>query len=148
MLVVAAVLLAVMWLSWDVLRAIAAHREARATWEAKEPAAYSFDYRYCSGMCAGCVVHVTVEDGEVANAVGRGQCTRSDTAEAPTIAEVLDMASATRFSYRSEVRYDAVWGYPASVSIECGEDTSDCGTGYGVSAFRLVSRAAAAAGTR
>ena len=145
-LLVGAGVLALVWLVSGVLSPVVAHQQAEARWEAKEPAAYSFEYHYCSGMCASCDIRVTVENGTITNAVWKGPCSEQDIDRAPTVENVFDMAAGDRFAPDFEVRYDPVWGFPASVSTRCGGQSIDCGTGYGVSDFRVVSRSAATAG--
>lgn len=135
---VTAAVLALAWFTSDFRTALVAHHEARALWEDVEPARYSFDYQQCSGMCPSCRVRVTVENARVTHAVGLGQCTEADTERAPTIDDVLDMAAGDRWGHEFEARYDPVWGFPTSVSVQCRGETNDCGTGYGVSSFRAL----------
>ncbi|HXH77667.1 DUF6174 domain-containing protein [Nocardioides sp.] len=126
-----AVVLGLVWFTSDF-------REARAVWEDKEPDAYSFDYEYCSGMCASCRVHVTVRNEKVTEAVAKGQCPRRAADGAPTIDDVFDMEASDRLSQDFYVRYDPEWGFPASVSSTCWGDTDDCGRGYTVTNFQVI----------
>ena len=64
-------LLAAHWLGFLFGHGDRADRAAHRLWDSKEPAAYSFDYAACSGMCQLCPVHVTVRDGSVAEAVAQ-----------------------------------------------------------------------------
>ena len=119
-----------------------AHDRASARWESKEPAAYSFDYDYCSGMCMGCLLRVTVRNGEVTEAVAsKGECSTFDTQAAPTIEDIFAMEESDRAAPSTdsfEIEYDPNWGYPASVEIRCPYGTPDCGTGYHVTDFEVL----------
>jgi hypothetical protein len=127
------------WAGSDARTADERDDAARARWESREPTAYSFDYTSCGGMCAYCLVHVTVDRGRVTSARGReGQCPPVIDA-APTVEDVFameerDRAAETTASY--VIRYDPTWGFPASVTIRCPDGWMDCGTGYRVAHFR------------
>ena len=125
---------------WFFSAAERAHDDARALWESKEPTAYSFDYSYCSGMCFGCRLRVTVKNGEVIAAVGRdGSGPPFDCPGAPTIEDIFamekdDRSAGTTDSF--EIDYDPSWGFPAYVDIRCPDGWFDCGTTYEVTNFR------------
>jgi hypothetical protein len=131
-------LLGALWVTSDSWAAQRAHRAAWAKWQSKEPPAYSFDYAYCGGMCANCLLHVSVEHGKVVDAVTReGQCSTSED-NAPTVDDVFAMEKGDRSSGRTasfEIRYDPTWGFPASVSIRCPDGWMDCGKGYSITHF-------------
>jgi hypothetical protein len=121
-----------------------AHDDALSLWESKEPAAYSFDFSYCGGMCDYCPTRVTVERGEVVavEPAEPGGCAGYDRHDAPTIEDVFAMEEEGREDEMTdsfEIRYDPTWGFPASVSLSCPEGTADCGTGFGVTNFRAES---------
>ena len=134
-------LLGGLWFFSDTRAAGKAHDDALSLWESQEPTAYSFDYGYCSGMCAGCLVHVTVRSGEVTDAVGTDPagCALPSSQDPPTIEEVFAMEKSGRSAATTDsfkIDYDPTWGFPASVSLDCAEGASDCGTGYVVTHFR------------
>ena len=145
-LVVAAVfvlalgLLAAHWLGFLFGHGDRADRAAHRLWESKEPAAYSFDYAHCSGMCQSCPLHITVRNGEVTDAVSRQPGCEYAEENAPTIDEVFAMESADRHAPHADsidITYDRVWGFPASVDIRCPDGWSDCGSGYAITHFRV-----------
>ena len=135
-------LIAGAWFVSDAREAERAHDDAMALWNSKEPTAYSFEYGYCSGMCMSCRARVTVENGKVTDtaAVDPAPCSISGLPDAPTIEEVFALEESGRSDGMTdsfEIVYDPTWGFPASVSIRCPEGTGDCGTGFGVSDFRV-----------
>ncbi len=134
--------LGALWLRSPGQVAHRAQDDASALWESKEPAAYSFDYSYCSGMCAGCRLEVTVRNGEVAGVVERdGQCSAVDLQNAPTIEDIFAMEERDRSDSTTdsfEIHHDPDWGFPSSVSIRCPEGTMDCGIGYQVTGFEVL----------
>jgi hypothetical protein len=128
--------------SWGFWSADQRHDDALARWESKEPTAYSFGFSYCGGFCQGCSTRVTVEAGKVISAVGTGPegCSDFDADDAPTIEDVFDLEKAGRSNDQfvsSEIHYDPTWGFPASVSLRCPEETDDCGTVFNVKSFRV-----------
>jgi hypothetical protein len=129
------------WLHSDSRAADRAHEHALALWESKEPTAYSFEYSRCGGMCAGCLLQVTVQNGKVIDAVGvEGQC---GSRQAPTIEGIFAMEKADRAASTTDsftIRYDPTWGFPVSVDIRCPRGWSDCGSGYHVRDFHDLSR--------
>ena len=131
-----------LWLTSDARAERKALGDARSLWEEQQPRAYEFDYGYCGGMCALCLMHVTVVDGRVADAVGReGQCSSYALDRAPTVEDVFEMVEGDRsapMTDRIEVHYDPTWGFPASVSVSCPPGTSDCGAGYRITGFHVV----------
>jgi hypothetical protein len=137
--VFAVALAAVAWFVWHPAAGDREHDRALARWESRAPAAYSFDWSYCGGMCALCRVRVTVEDGHVTGAVGvEGQCSY-ELDRAPTIDDVFAMEKADRSAANTdsfEIRYDPTWGFPATVTIRCPPGWMDCGTGYSVTNFQ------------
>lgn len=128
------------WWRSDGQVARRAHDAALDRWESTQPTAYSFDYAYCGGMCARCLVHVTVRDGEVADVATReGECTVSRD-YAPTIEEVFATEASARSGAHvasSEITYDPTWGFPASVVVRCDDGWSDCGTSLSVTRFHV-----------
>ena len=118
-----------------------AHDDAWALWASKEPTAYSFDYSYCGGMCSRCWLRVSVTNGGVTDAVGRGgTCSMPDARSAPTTECIFAMVAADRsaeITDSAEVTYDPTWGFPASVSIRCPDGWADCGSRYEVTNFRV-----------
>lgn len=129
--------LGTMWFFSDSHQAARAHDDALARWEARQPAAYSFDYSYCSGMCDSCPLHVTVKNHQVTSALPRRD--RCSSPDAPTIEVIFAMEKSDRASESTdsfEIRYDPYWGFPAMVEMRCPEGTSDCGVGYQVTNFR------------
>ncbi|MEO6510562.1 MAG: DUF6174 domain-containing protein [Nocardioides sp.] len=86
-----------LWFTAGFRAAGQAHDDAVALWESKEPAAYSFVYGRCGGMCAVCRMRVTVEDGRVTGAVtAEGQCSSSTLEDAPSIEDVFAMEKSDR----------------------------------------------------
>jgi hypothetical protein len=115
-----------------------AHGAGLERWAEREPTAYAFDYSSCSGMCAGCTMHVTVRDGEVVDTDrGRG-CGRSDAA-GPSIEDLFRSAEDARPSLfggdQVVISYDPAWGFPSSVVVTCGDHSADCGSSWSVSHF-------------
>jgi len=94
-------------------------------------------------MCMDCRVRVTVEHGEVTHAVAveAARCSTSSLlTDAPTIEEVFALEESGRSDGMTdsyEIDYDPTWGFPASVELRCPEGTDDCGTGFGVTEFRV-----------
>lgn len=132
-------LFGVLWVFPHFWGADADHDDALALWESKEPAAYSFTFAHCSGMCASCPIQVTVRDGEVTEATTTGRGCSTGTDAGPTIEDVFAMEEADRDAATTdsfEITYDPTWGFPASVVIRCPDGWSDCGTGYEVNNFR------------
>jgi hypothetical protein len=139
-LAVCVVGLGILWYFSDGQVAGRAHDEALARWESKEPAAYSFTYRYCGGMCADCPIQVTVRDGVVAE-VTRGSDSCWGEPEGLTVEDLFDLESRARsgwFGDASTADYDPTWGFPSSISKTCAEGTSDCGGGWSISDFKVV----------
>ena len=133
-------LLAAHWLGFPFGHGDRDDRAAQRLWESKEPAAYSFDYAHCSGMCRLCPLHVSVRHGEVTDAVSRVPDCEYAEERAPTIEGVFALESADRHGPHTEsceIAYDRVWGFPASVDIRCPDGWSDCGSGYSVTHFRV-----------
>ncbi|MFC0221052.1 DUF6174 domain-containing protein [Nocardioides zeicaulis] len=125
------------------LEARRAHHHAHALWEAREPAAYSFDYHECHGMCGDCRVRVTVRDGDVVEVATRPRsCGAYTTDTAPTIegmfAIAADHHSTAGIDDVVDVSYDSLLGYPQHVSAICGFEASDCGSGWSISDFESV----------
>jgi hypothetical protein len=116
--------------------------DARATWTAQEPSSYAFDYFYCGGMCALCLVHVTVTDGVVVDAVRTGQgCSGGVVRDAPTIEDMFEVAADHQpgpFARSATVTYDPTWGFPVLVQLTCPPDTMDCGGGWEVRDFEVL----------
>ena len=119
--------------------------DARARWEQLEPRAYSFVYGHCNGMCAFCPVEVTVEDGSVtaaSSAVHDPGCSDPVPDEAPTIDDLFTVAEDQQpwpfGATTTTIAYDPEWAFPTSIDVECGEGTSDCGSGWSVSGFRVL----------
>jgi hypothetical protein len=135
-------LLGELWFFSDGQTANRAHDDAVSLWESTEPAAYSFEFTYCGGMCMRCPTLITVEAGEVTEAASvDGECSDYDVRSAPTIEDVFAMeehhrAAPTTDSF--DIRYDPTWGFPAAVDIRCPYGWSDCGSGYEVTAFRVL----------
>lgn len=95
-------------------------------------------------MCADCPIHVGVTDGEVTAVENRGgkECTATGTEGAPTLEAVFAEEEQLRSSGTFEsftVSYDPVWGFPASGSFRCPDGYSDCGSGFSVSSFEVLS---------
>ena len=137
--------LGVLWFLSDARAARVAHDEALDRWDEREPAAYTFVYGHCSGMCASCPVRITVRDGAVTEAVVSGKgCAQVDEQAAPTIEHVFAVAERHRpglFGDSSSITYDPHWGFPSHISVTCGPDTADCGSAWSVSDFEdLVPR--------
>jgi hypothetical protein len=131
--------LGALWLTSEGRADARAHDDARARWESRQPETYSFEYSYCSGMCAACTSRITVRRGQVTDVVSREEGCTLDLRSAPTIETIFRQEEHVRtapMTHSFTVRYDPVWGFPASVSTECPPDTSDCGTGLSVSNFR------------
>jgi hypothetical protein len=118
-----------------------ARESAWRLWESKQPVAYSFDYRHCSGMCAGCRLRVAVKNGKVTEAVGRGrQCSSFDLETAPTMESIFTIVKRERsapITDSIEIHYDPTWGFPDTIRVQCSPGTSDCGASYNVSNFRV-----------
>ena len=133
-------------LSWAAYASTADGRafdRASALWESKEPAAYSFTYFYCSGMCADCLLTVTVTGGEVIATKSPPRCPDVQPVDAPTIEDVFAQVDDDQPLWDSDlvdVAYDGAWGFPDHVEIRCPGETADCGTGYGVGNFRVLPR--------
>ena len=127
--------------NWWLVSAGGRHDHALALWKSKEPKAYSFEFSYCSGMCEACTVRVTVQGGQVVNAVGTdpaGCSIRPD--EVPTIEGVFKIEKDSRSSESTDsftIRYDPTWGFPASGEFQCPEGWMDCGSGFRVTHFRV-----------
>ena len=139
-LAVCVVALGILWYFSDGQVAGRAHDEALARWESKEPAAYSFTYRYCGGMCADCPIQVTVRDGVVAD-VTRGSDSCWGEPEGLTVEDLFDVESRERavwFADRSSVSFDPVWGFPAVISTTCDPGTSDCGASWVIGDFEVL----------
>ena len=117
--------------------------EARERWDEREPAAYTYVYGHCSGMCASCPVQITVRDGEVTGAtVDDPGCSAPELDFAPTVEDLFAIAGDHQpwpFSDRTEIDYDPFWGFPRYISTTCGEDTSDCGEGWSAHDFEALS---------
>ena len=120
-----------------------AHDDAVARWEAHEPSAYAFTYSACSGMCAECTLRVPVRNGEAVDVVrNRNGCAGFGAGAAhPTVEDVFAMEKAAR-RYEStdsfEIVYNATFGYPESIEINCPYGWSDCGSGYWITDFEVV----------
>nr|WP_300049545.1 DUF6174 domain-containing protein [uncultured Nocardioides sp.] len=117
-----------------------AYDEAHALWEAHEPSAYSFDYHDCGGMCGECRVHVTVRNDAVVKVTTRPRsCGDYTTATAPTIDGMFAIAAQHHETMGIDdvvdVTYDSLLGYPHAISVICGFEASDCGSGWSVSNF-------------
>ncbi len=122
-----------------------AHREAVSQWERREPAAYSFDFTSCNGMCASCPLHISVADGDVTGveSLGGNRCSAPEPDAAPTIEDVFALEEGWRTARTTvsfEIRYDEAWGFPATGSFFCPDGYSDCGSGFGVSNFTVLAR--------
>ena len=131
--------LGAMWFFSDSRAGARAHDDALALWESKEPRAYSFDYRSCSGMCDSCWLHVTVKNGEVTGVVARESRCSSHAQHAPSIEDIFAIEKWQRsaeWTDSFEIDYDPVWGFPALVVIRCPYGTADCGSSYEVTHFR------------
>ena len=121
-------------------------RDALARWEAHEPAAYAFVYGYCSGMCASCPLRVTVRDNVVVEAVlvevdSDDGCSAPEKRSAPTIEDVFEIAEEHQPHLFNDttITYDDEWGFPTSIEVRCGEGTADCGSGWSVRDFAVLS---------
>jgi hypothetical protein len=139
-LAVGALVLGAVWFFSDGRAAGLAHDAAQGLWESKEPTAYSFEFAYCSGLCARCDLRITVRDGEVSDVASTTPDCAGTPQDAPTIDDVLAMESEDRRAETTdsfEIIYDPVWGFPASVDIRCPYGWADCGTGYTVTDFRV-----------
>jgi hypothetical protein len=143
--VVAAVLcaigLGVLWHTSDGQVAARAHDAALATWQSKEPAAYSFTYRHCGGMCGDCPIRVTVRDGTVADAT-RGPDICSGDPEGVTVEELFEIESRARSGWfdnsSAKASYDPEWGFPTFIRTTCDPGWSDCGSSWSVSDFEVL----------
>jgi hypothetical protein len=128
---------------WFVHGLSADRRDAQARWEEREPAAYSFSYGYCGGMCANCPVRLTVRDGEVTEAtVDNPDCSAPALAYAPTIEDLFEIAEDHQpwpIGGSTSISYDDHWGFPTSIRFTCDEGVSDCGGGWSVSDFEVLS---------
>jgi hypothetical protein len=129
------------WLTADTRAADDAHDKALALWHSKEPPSYSFDYSYCSGMCMGCHLRITVEHGAVRWAhIRLGQCLTRALQHAPTIDDLFTWEERMRSAPgagKATVLYDPTWGFPASVDVGCDPAAADCGVGFDVTNFDL-----------
>ncbi len=118
-------------------------REAQARWGERGPTSYSYSYFYCGGMCANCPVRVTVHDGVVASAtVENPQCDDPDPADVLTIADLFAIAAEHQpgpFSNNTSISYDDHWGFPTFIRFTCDEGVSDCGGGWSVADFEVLS---------
>ena len=136
-----AVVLGALWYFSDSQAENRAHDEALALWESREPTAYSFDFSYCNGFCAGCRLEITVENGSVTDAEGwEGECPVVD-GKPPTIEGIFALEKYDRsrdMADSFEIRYDPYWGFPALVEIRCPEGLTDCGIGYEVTDFEAL----------
>jgi nitrogen fixation-related uncharacterized protein len=140
--VTVAVSLVALWWSSDSQQADRAQDRARSLWESQEPAAYSFVYGECSGMCAGCRLRITVEHGQVTSAADTsGRCSGYGVDDVPTIEGVFTAVEWSRKNLggRAEISYDPTWGFPASAQISCPPGASDCGSSYEVTDFQELS---------
>ena len=130
---------AFVWTHLDDWAAARAHGNAQRLWESREPAAYSFVYQACSGMCGPpCAARITVTRGEVTDLEGAGECHELDLDSAPTIDAMFEMEKRDRAAEMTdsfEIRYDPTWGFPAYVVLRCPPGWSDCGTSYEVTDF-------------
>jgi hypothetical protein len=64
-----------------------------------------------------------------------------DRAHAPTIEDVFAQEKADRSDDtigRVHIRYDPIWGFPASVNDDCPFAASDCGSGYAINNFQVI----------
>lgn len=139
--VTVAVSLVALWWTSDSQEADRAQDRARSLWESREPAAYSFGYGECSGMCADCPLRVTVEHGKVTSVADTdGRCPGYGVDDVPTIEGVFTAVEWSRKNLggRAEIFYDPTWGFPASAEISCKPGASDCGSGYEVTDFKVV----------
>jgi hypothetical protein len=122
-----------------------AHDRALALWESKEPTSYSYNFASCDGFCAYCPIHVVVRRGAVTEVQSaNSNCPETDRSHAPTIEKAFTWASAYRSQAgigRVDIRYDPTWGFPASVNAYCEPVASDCGEGFGISDFTVVTPA-------
>lgn len=135
--VVVAACAAALGIVWVASAARSEEHRARKLWESKEPAAYSFDYTHCGGMCAYCLLRVSVRNGRVTGVAARdGQCSGSE--PAPTVERLftmLDQERSAPWTDSIEVHYDPDWGFPDSIDVRCPPHTSDCGSSYRVTDF-------------
>jgi Family of unknown function (DUF6174) len=137
--------LGLLWVLSDARAAGAAHDQALARWEVREPQAYSFVYGHCSGVCAPCPVRITVRDGEVTDTVVRGEgCGRPAVEHAPTIEDVFAVAERRRTGVldalddaSTSITYDPEWGFPSRITVTC--PGPDCNAGWSVTEFDVES---------
>jgi hypothetical protein len=127
---------------WFVHGLSSERREAQALWEQREPAAYSFVYGYCGGMCANCPVAITVRDGAAIEVtVDNPECSAPDPAHAPTVEDLFVIAADHQpwpFDDSTTISYDGQWGFPTTISFTCEEGVSDCGGGWSVTDFQVI----------
>jgi hypothetical protein len=108
----------------------------RATWSARGPPSYTFEYRRSCGECpvgADQPVSITVVDGEVASVV---KIPTGEAVPPPAFRLTIDSLfvqianTLAQRPYRFTARYDPILGYPLSVAVDLDRQMVDDEWGF------------------